>query len=143
MSLTLSTALRQYMMDLGINSGFDTTGVLELHDGTRPINADTTAAGTNILASINLPTKAFISPSTNGIMQKSAAAWAAAAAAANGTATWFRLKLAADSGTTGTTDRRLDGNVGTAGADLVMSSTSIILGLPVTVNQFTVTTPAS
>lgn len=142
MAVTLSTALRQFMMDFGINSAFDTTGQLELHDGSRPTTADTTASGTNTLVAIVLPTNAFLDPSTGGTMSKQGT-WATASAALSGTATWGRFKLAGDSGTTGTSDRRLDFNVGTSGADCNLTTTAIIAGSPVTINTASITTPAS
>lgn len=142
MAITLSSLLAQFMMDNGLNSAFDTTGVLEFRDGTRPATADTTPSGTNLLASFALPAKVFASPSTLGVMNN-ANPFSTAAAALNGTATWFRFKLSTDTGTTGTVDRRLDGNLGSSGADINMSSTTIIAGLPVTVTSVQITTPKS
>ena len=141
MAVTLSTALRQFMMDTGVNSAFDTTGILELHDGTRPSTADTTASGTNTLVSITLPSNVWLDPSTGGTTSKNGT-WSSASAALSGTTTWGRFKLSTDSGTTGTTDRRLDFNVGTSGADCNLTTTGIIAGSPVTVNTATLTTPA-
>ena len=141
MAITLSTALRQYMMDFGINSAFDTTGLLEFHDGTRPTTADTTATGTNTLATITLPANAFLDPSTAGTMSK-AGTWTTAAASLSGTATWGRFKLTTDSGVTGTTDRRMDFNIGTSGADMNVTATAITSGAPITINSCAITTPA-
>lgn len=142
MAITISTALATYAADHGYNSAFDTNGILEFHDGQRPTTADTTATGTNTLASITLPANVFIDPSVAGVMTKNGV-WATSAAAANGNATWFRFKLTTDSGTTGTGDIRLDGNVGTSGADMTMSTTAVTQGSPITVNTFTATVPKS
>lgn len=140
MAVIISTALRQFGCDSGFNSAFDATGILELHDGTRPQNADQTATGTNILASITLPPNVFADPSTAGVMTNSAP-FTTAGALQSGTTTWGRMKLSADSGQTGTTDRRLDFSVGTSGADMNLTTTAIVSGNPVTINSMTITMP--
>ena len=52
---------------------------------------------------------------------------------ATGTATWFRIVKA--DGTT----HVMDGNVGTSGSDLNLTTTSIVSGQPVSVTSFVIT----
>jgi hypothetical protein len=141
MAVTLSTALRTFMLDSAFTPAFNTTGQLNLYAGTRPTTADTTASGSTLLATITLPAAPWVSPSVAGVSTKNGT-WTTSSALANGTASWARMQLSTDSGNTGTTDRRMDMNVGTTGSDLNMTTTQITTGSPVTVNTFTVTLPS-
>ena len=61
---------------------------------------------------------------------------------AAGTAGWFRFCAnPTDSGAASTTLPRIDGSVGTSGADLNMSSTSVTVGATYTIDDFTLTLP--
>ena len=57
-----------------------------------------------------------------------------ASANATGTASWFRV-------TTSGGTAVYDGTVGTANADLVMNTTSLVAGGPVSVTSLTITAP--
>ena len=138
MALGFSTACANTMFDSGINATFN-SGVLELRDGTRPTDADTAPTGT-LLASIDLPADAF-SAASGGTMALTGT-WTEASAPATGNVTWFRLKQTGDLGTTNTTDERIDGNVGTSGSDLNLTTTSIVATDSVTITQFDLSLPA-
>jgi hypothetical protein len=67
-------------------------------------------------------------------------------AAATGTAGWFRFYGAvADDGTADSAEAklRLDGNIATSGANMNLSSTSIVASATQTINTFSLTLPAS
>lgn len=81
-----------------------------------------------------------------GVLVKLASQVWSGVAGATGTAGWFRFVGAvADSGVTDTTesDIRLDGAISTSGAQLNMSSTSIVSGATQTVSSFPITLPTS
>lgn len=143
MALRLSTALRNAMLNSWINgtaaSMWD-SGVLEIRSGTIPADADTAPTGT-VLASITLPADSFAAAASGAVAK--AGTWADSSADAAGTASWFRLRQSGDAGTTNTTDERIDGTVGTSGADLNLDNTSIGAGQSVTINTFTLTQPAT
>lgn len=140
MSLGFSTALRNFMLDSGLQTAFDTDGILELRTGTRPGSADTAPVGTVIVA-ITLTSNVW-QAAASGAIAKDAGAWVDSSADATGVPTWFRLRRTGDAGTTNTTDRRMDGDVGEGSGDLSLNNTDINAGQEVEVTQFTVTQPA-
>lgn len=86
-------------------------------------------------------------PAVNGLISKSGT-WQDAKANASGSAGYFRMLCTPyfDDGTTNlstTHDNykvmRIDGTVGTSGADMIISSTSIAAGASQTINQFDLT----
>lgn len=63
---------------------------------------------------------------------------------ASGTAGWFRIKASAyDDNLASTTLARLDGSIAVSGADMNLSSVSITIGMPTTIDTLTITMPAS
>ena len=60
-----------------------------------------------------------------------------------GTAGWFRIKASAyDDNLASTTLARLDGSIAVSGADMNLSSVSITIGMPTTIDTLTITMPA-
>ena len=130
-------------------------GVLKVYSGAQPTTADTAYAGTQLLE-ISVASGAFVSgAAANGLEFGTASAGAISkntdvwsdTGIASGTAGWFRLYAnATDTGGADTTPflyPRIDGAVGTSGAELNMSSTSITLGATSTIDTFTITFPAA
>jgi hypothetical protein len=103
------------------------SGTLNIYSGTQPATADTALSGNTLLASLTFAATAF-GTDTNGVA--TAAAIGSATAAATGTATFFRVLES--NGTTAV----MDGTVGTSGADLNLSTTSIVAGGTVSVSSF-------
>lgn len=126
MALAYATTLRNAMLD-EITTAAGGSALLRIYDGSRPSTGGT---ATTLLA--ELTCNATFAPSAasgvltlNSITQDSSAN-------ATGTATWFRIV------TSGGTFV-LDGNVGTSGSDLNLTTTSIVSGQPVSVTSFTIT----
>lgn len=90
----------------------------------------------------------FWLPPAAGVIAKSSAQVWSFNGAATGTAGWFRL-YASDTADSGALISgapyypRLDGSIGTSGADLNLASTSIVSGAPNTIDQFQFTMPSS
>lgn len=127
-------------------------GVLKIYTGYQPATADTAFSGT-LLVTISLASGTFVSgapangldfgEASAGVISKASGVWSGVAIA-TGTAGWFRLYAnPADAGGASTTLPRLDGMVSTSGAELNMSSTSIVTGSTITIDTFTVTFPAA
>lgn len=129
MSLGLNVALRNSRLDeitalLDADAG---AGYLRIYSGTRPA---TGGAVTTLLAELTMsvtsfPAAAAGTMTANSITDDSSAN-------ATGTATWFRM--VDNSG-----DHILDGDVGTSGSDLNLSSTAIVTGGTVSVTSFALT----
>jgi hypothetical protein len=127
-------------------------GVLKIYSGSQVTNADTAISGT-LLVTVTLSSGTFVAgafdnglefgAASSGAIAKAAAATWSGAAVASGTAGWFRLYAnATDAGGASTSLPRIDGSIGTSGADLNMSSTSITSGQTYTIDTFTLTLPS-
>jgi hypothetical protein len=104
-------------------------GYLRIYDGTQPTNADTAIGAQVLLAELRF--SATAAPATvNGLITFNAIT-ADPSADATGTASWYRCL--ASNGTTVV----MDGSVGTATSNLILNSTSIVLGGNVSVSAFT------
>lgn len=107
-------------------------GTLKIYTGSQPADADDAETGT-LLATFTLPDPAF-GNAANGVATANAISDATGAAA--GTAGYFRVE---DS----TGANVMDGSVGTSGADLNLNTTTISVGLTVSITSWTVTMPAA
>jgi hypothetical protein len=127
-------------------------GVLRVYSGSQPADADTAASGT-LLLEITEDAGAFVAgafdnglefeddPTGGEIEKASGETWQDTGIAA-ATAGWFRFYAnPTDAGGASTTLPRIDGSVGTSGADLNMSSTSITVGATYTIDSFKLTLP--
>jgi hypothetical protein len=127
MALKFADEVKNPMLD-GFESGVGTAPTLEIWSGTEP--ADTSAADAGdgaVLASMTLPSD-FMGNAAAGV-KALAGVWQDLSADATGTATHFRMKQGASV--------RVQGNVGTSGADMNLSSVSLTAGQSVTINTFT------
>ena len=126
-------------------------GIIRIYSGTQPTNADTAFAGT-LLLSVTAASGAFVAgafdnglefgAAASGAISKNSEVWSGVAAA-SGTAGWFRLMAnATDASGASTSLPRVDGSIGTSGADLNMSSTTITSGQTYTIDTFTLTLPS-
>ena len=107
------------------------TGYLRIYDQSQPATADTAVGAQVLLAELRMNATAFGAASA-GVATANAIT-ADASANATGTATWFRV-LKSDGTTT-----LWDGSVGTASANLILSSVAITIGAAVSVSSFTYT----
>jgi hypothetical protein len=106
-------------------------GFFDLYDGTQPATADTAITSQVKLAHLTFGTPAF-GAAAAGVATANAIG-NDASADATGTATWFRAYKSDG------TSAVFDGSVGTSGANLNLSSVSIIAGGTVGVTSFTYT----
>lgn len=126
-------------------------GVLKIYSGSQPSSPDEAVSGT-LLATITVSNGAFVAGAfDNGLEFGDAASGAISKASGEvwsglgivaGTAGWFRFCAnPTDAGAASTTLPRIDGSIGTSGADLNMSSTSIAVSATYTIDSFTFTLP--
>ena len=105
-----------------------------------------TKTDNNMASGVNSVNGLLFGDSAAGTLVKDASQAWTGVAGNTGTAGWFRLKGAvADAGSadSGEVYNRLDGNVGTSGANLNLTSTSIASGATQTISTFSITQPAS
>jgi hypothetical protein len=131
MGLRLSPGARNAALDAItalLNAGG--AGTLEIRTGTQPTDPATAATGT-LLATLALSATAFAAASGQSSSLNTVTS---ATAAATGTAGWFRLKNNAGTGV-------IDGTVGTSGAELNLTSVSIVSGGSVSVTSGSISLP--
>lgn len=152
MALRFSTKLRNNMLD---NNGIKNTfqdGVIYIYSGPQPASADDGVQGT-LLGKVSKdggnfsfgdPTYGleFDTP-VDGVLNKAAAENWKFVGEANGTAGWFRFMQQAPADTlaedTAKIYPRIDGSIGTFGAELNLSNVTIVIGAPNTVDVFRLT----
>ena len=121
-----AATLRDAMLD-AITTHAGNAALLRIYDGSRPATAGT---ATTLLAELTCGTP-FAAAAVNGVLTLGAITQDSSANS-TGTATWFRIVKA--DGTTFV----MDGNVGTSGSDLNLTTTSIVSGQPVSVSSFVI-----
>ena len=129
MALAYVTALRNARLDL-IKTQTDAgagAGLLRIYDGTRPATGGT---ATTLLAELTFTDPSY-GAAASGVLTASAITQDSSANA-TGTATWFRV---VDS----TAAFVMDGNVGTSGSDLNLTTTSIVATQAVSVTSWVIT----
>jgi hypothetical protein len=122
-----AATLRDAMLD-AITTRAGNAALLRIYSGTRPSTGGT---ATTLLAELTCGTP-FAAAAVNGVLTLGAITQDSSANA-TGTATWFRIVQS--DGTT----HVMDGDVGTSGSDLNLTTTSIVSGQPVSVTSFVIT----
>lgn len=122
-----AATLRDAMLD-AITTHAGNAALLRIYDGSRPATGGT---ATTLLAELTCGTP-FAAAAVNGVLTLGAITQDSSANA-TGTATWFRIVKA--DGTT----HVMDGDVGTSGSDLNLTTTSIVATQPVSVTSFVIT----
>lgn len=149
MTIRLSTGLVNKMLDGGVAGGLRAAmagGFVAIFAGTQPTDADNSSGGQTLLGTVT-----NLDDGVTGILFDAAVAGVSSKAAAQtwrfhgitpGVAGWFRIYQTGDTYTgSSTTFARLDGSLGTSGADINISNTSILLNAVTTIDAFTVTLP--
>lgn len=126
MAPKLNATLRNNMLDQ-ITSRAGASALLKIFSGTQPA---TGGAETTKLA--QLTCNATFAPSASGGVLTLNAITADSSADATGTATWFRIESSGG-------NHVLDGTVGTSGADMNLSTTSIVAAAQVSITSATIT----
>lgn len=131
MALAFPVAIRNGWLDninTALNAGAG-AALIRIYDGTRPATGGT---ATTLLAELTC-TYPAAAAAASGVLTFSAITQDSSANA-TGTATWFRM---VDS----TAGFVMDGNVGTSGSDLNLTTTSIVATQPVSISSATITAP--
>lgn len=149
MTIRLSTGMRNKLLDGGATGGIKGSfnlGFMAILTGSQPTSPDDAATGTRLgTVSVNgSGTGITFDSAAAGIIAKAVAEAWKFTGLADGTAGWFRLYQAADTITNvSTTVARIDGAIGSSGADLNLSNLSITTGQVNTVDTFTITMPGA
>ncbi len=132
MALSYTTTLRNNRLDeiaTLINAGTG-AGLLKIYSGSVPANVGTALGAQVLLATLTL-TDPVAAAASSGVLTFSTITQDSSADA-TGTAAFFRI-------TDSDGNAVVQGTVGTSGADLNLTSTSIVATEPVAVSSFTIT----
>lgn len=134
MAARLSTGLVNKMMATSAFRTIFALGFIDIYSGTQPTSADDVPSGTKLCTLYSDGTATGLSWETAasaGAMSKlNSQTWSATVGTA-GTAGWFRLREASDTGLlASTTAARYDGAIATSGSQMNLGSLSLLAGAP-------------
>lgn len=144
--LKLSTGLRNAVLDAtALKEALD-GGLIKIYSGAEPASANDAVTGT-LLCTISVNSTGtgitFEDDPVDGVLSKKSSEVWSGVNAATGTAGYFRHVAAGDDGTSSTTQRRLQGRVAVAGAELNLSSVALTSGATQTIDYYSIVQPAS
>lgn len=133
MAIQLSTAARSALIDgTGLNGYIGNGAKIRLYTASRPANPATAITSQTLLAELTCGTP--FGTNSNGVLTAGSIT-SDSSADATGTAAWFRMFKS--DGTTVV----MDGDCGTSGSDLNLSTTSIVATGTVSISSFVLTAP--
>jgi hypothetical protein len=145
MTVRISTGARDQCLKGGLQAKFN-GGFIYLYTGAQPSTPDQGATGVllgKVTKNGDGSTGLTWADPVSGVMGKNTDVWQFTGLAA-GTVGWFRISESADTPTgDSSTEVRVDGTVGTAGADANIANTNISAGAVSSVDSFNVVMPGA
>lgn len=146
MALKFSTGLRAGLAVGGSLKSLLDGGSIRIYSGPVPASSDGPLSGANVLlVDVKVQTSGagltFEGTAPNAVLVKSLSEVWESIIASSGDATFFRFVQPSDGGGQSTTDVRIQGTCGLAGADMPMSSTSLVAGAPHLIDYCNITLP--
>lgn len=150
MAIQFSTGLKDAILGTNdLKTSLD-DGYIKVYSGTVPADADA-ALGAAVLLNTYSDNDAAAgsgngldldtAPSAGAISKAPAQVWKGTAVA-SGTASFWRYIQLGDTGASSTTEQRIQGTIGGAGADLFVQSTSFTSATEYTIDYFSVAIPS-
>lgn len=144
MTIKISTGLANKLLDTGSLKTIMAAGFLKIYTGAAPADADAAATGT-LITTISISSGGtginFDTAAAAGVLAKAVAeTWSGVNGSTN-VAGYYRHVAAGDTGALSTTQARIQGSVGTAGADLNLTSVSLVSGATQTIDFYTIAMP--
>lgn len=145
MSLKSSTGLRNKLMATNPLKTIMAAGFVKIYAGTVPATADDAIGSATLLCTISINSTGtgvnFDTAAVGDTLSKAPAEVWSGVNTASGTATFYRHVAVGDDGTSSTTQARLQGLCGVAGAELNLSSTALTNGATQTIDYYSVALP--
>lgn len=143
--MKISTGLRNHLLVTGsLKSALD-GGFIKIYSGAEPASADDAATGT-LLCTVSVNSTGtginFETAAASGVLTKETTEVWSGVNAASGTAGYFRHVASGDDGTSSTTQKRIQGSIAVAGADLNLSAVGLTSGATQTIDYYNVALPA-
>jgi hypothetical protein len=146
MAIKVSSGLRNKMLVTGSFKATMDGGSLKIYSGTVPTDADQAATGTLLVTITNNSTGTgvtFATTATTGVVTKTVAEVWSGVVGTGGVASYYRLVATGDTAALSTTEARVQGLVSTAGADLNMSSTTLVAAATQTIDYYSMALPTA
>ena len=145
--MLISTALRNSILTkLALEFEGSNTAEIELYAGVVAATADADISGNTLLGTISTNgdgTALTLGSPVNGIIGKTGTEVWSVTPIADGTATFYRFIIDTDAGGLSTTAIRIQGTVGAANADMLVDSTTFVIGVARIVSAFSIGMPAT
>lgn len=143
----LSTGLRDHLLTTGdFQSGVD-GGVIYIYSGAVPATADAALSGNTLLCVISNNAAGtginMAAAAASGVLGKNTGEIWRGLIVADGTASFYRFAGLADAGALSTVDKRIQGTVGTVGADLNFSNVNFVSGNYRQIDNYNVALPTA
>jgi hypothetical protein len=145
MSQIISTGLRDKVLDTGSVKSVLNLGFINIYSGVAPATADAAATGTLLCAVSNNSTATgltFGTASAGALPKNPAEVWSGLNVV-GGTASYYRHVAAGDTGGISTTEARIQGVCGLAGADLNLTNLLLTGGAQQLVDYYAVSLNAA
>lgn len=140
-----STGLRNKMLDTGSFKSIMNLSFIKIYAGAVPADADAAVGGATLLCTVSVNSTGtgltMAAAAALGILEKNAAEIWSGVNGAGGVATFYRHVAAGDTGGASTTEARIQGTIGTAGADMNLTSTTLVNGATQTLDFYRVNLP--
>jgi UDP-N-acetylglucosamine enolpyruvyl transferase len=147
MAIKTSTGLRNQMLDTNPLKTVFNLGFLKIYAGTVPADADASIGSATLLCTVSVNSTGtgitFASTASGGTIVKNSGEVWSGVNVATGTATFYRLVAAGDTGASSTTEARVQGTVATSGADLNLTSTSLTSAATQSIDYYSLTLPTA
>lgn len=144
MALKASSGLRNKMAtNMGLTSAM-ALGFINVYSGAGPATANDAATGTLLCVISNnggATGLTFEATAVDGVVQKAIAEVWSGTNLATGVAGYYRHVAAGDTAASSTTEARIQGTVGTSGADMNMTSVNLASGATQTLDFYTINLP--
>lgn len=139
-----STGLKNILLASGnLKDTFDAGSGIRIYGGTVPADADAAIGSATLLCTIKNGSSGltFDAAPSGGVLEKNPTETWSGINAAGGTPTFYRHVLTADAGGASTSAPRYQGTVGVVGADMNLTSATLVNGATQTLDYHAVSFP--
>jgi hypothetical protein len=143
-ALRLSTGLRTGLASTSGLKDMLEGGFLDVYSGGQPSGADLAETGVKLarISKASGTDGLLFGTAGAGILPKGGEVWSGLILVA-GVAGYFRLYGTAGTSGSSASEKRMDGNVGVSGSDLVLANTSLVKDATLTIDTFSLEVPSA
>jgi hypothetical protein len=141
MAQKMSTGLCNQLLDTNPLKTIFAAGFVDLYSGTVPASADASIGAAVLQVRVGAPGPGtgihFATAAAAGVLSKMATETWNGTVSNSATVTFYRMVTAADDGTLSTTQPRIQGAIGTGGADMNLGAVALVAAAPFVLNYET------